>query len=404
MATRDPEWFNGFFLSPRQTVRFDPRMGEEQWQFEGGAFHDSLPNGRSSGILEVSPVSVKFICDHGEKEMPVTGLHAELGGSANRMLFLKHSDCEDWTFFTTDQKLMKHPVFAKDDRLAKSRKSVSRTRWMSRASAMVLVGGIVAIFLGLWWAKNPMAAAVAGKIPVEIEQKIGDTAFTSHATPSKLIQDQDILTDFKTLSEPLIEAIDSQRYTFEFHILEDSSLNAFALPGGKMAIHTGLILKAERPEEVLGVMAHELAHVEMQHSMRNLVEMVGMYAVISALFGDVSGIAAILVNNAPFLLQMKFSRDHEREADEKGFEYLSKANIDPRGLMEFFERIQQEHDESGMPDMDGALSVLTTHPATDERINNLNRLINSRKKSGPYRKFDLDFKGFQEKLRNQLNK
>ena len=76
-------------------MRFDPRVGEEQWQFEGGAFHDSLPNGRSSGILEVSPVSVKFVSDHGEKEMPVTGLHAELGGSANRMLFLKHPDCED---------------------------------------------------------------------------------------------------------------------------------------------------------------------------------------------------------------------------------------------------------------------------------------------------------------------
>ena len=63
---------------------------------------------------------------------------------------------------------MKHPVFAKDERLERSRKSVSRTRWMSRASAMVLVGGIVAVFLRLWWAKNPIAAAVAGKIPVEI--------------------------------------------------------------------------------------------------------------------------------------------------------------------------------------------------------------------------------------------
>ena len=138
--------------------------------------------------------------------------------------------------------------------------------------------------------------------------------------------------------------------------------------------------------------------------MRNLVEMVGMYAVVSALFGDVSGIAAILVNNAPFLLQMKFSRDHEREADEKGFEYLTKANIDPRGLIEFFLKIQKEHDESGMPDMDGALSVLTTHPATDERINNLKRLIDGQKNSGSYHKFDLDFKSFQERLRNRLNK
>jgi len=336
-------------------------------------------------------------------EMPITGLQTELGGSANRMLFLKHADHPDWTFFTTDRGIMDHPVFAKDARMAGARKSVRRTKWMSRASAFAFMGLIVAFILGLWWAKTPMAAAVAAQIPVEMEQKIGDAAFSSHAPSSKLVQDKEILEDFKKLSAPLIAAIDSKRYTFEFHILDDSSLNAFALPGGKMAIHTGLILKAERPEEVLGVMAHELAHVEMQHSMRNLVEMVGMYAVISAVFGDVSGIAAILVNNAPFLLQMKFSRDHEREADEKGFDYLMKSNIDPRGLVGFFNKIQHEHDESGMPDMDGALSMISTHPATAERIQTLNRLIDEKAGNGPYCKFDLDFKAFQERLRERLN-
>ena len=135
-----------------------------------------------------------------------------------------------------------------------------------------------------------------------------------------------------------------------------------------MAIHTGLLLKAESPEEILGVMAHELVHVEMQHSMRNLLEMLGLYVVISAVFGDVSGVAAILVNNAPYLLKMKFSRDHEREADTQGFEYLMKANLDPRGLVGFFGKIQQEQEESSMPNMEGALSILSTHPATDEAM------------------------------------
>jgi len=169
-----------------------------------------------------------------------------------------------------------------------------------------------------------------------------------------------------------------------------------------MAIHTGLLLKAEAPEEILGVMAHELAHVEMQHSMRNLVEMLGLYAVISAVFGDVSGTAAILVNNAPYLLKMKFSRDHEREADTRGFEYLMKANLDPRGLVEFFRKIQQEQQESSTPNMEGALSILSTHPATDERINNLNKLIEQKGGQGPYRKIDLDYGAFQERLRNHL--
>ena len=169
-----------------------------------------------------------------------------------------------------------------------------------------------------------------------------------------------------------------------------------------MAIHTGLLLKAESPEEILGVMAHELAHVEMQHSMRNLMEMVGLYAVISAVFGDVSGIAAILVNNAPYLLKMKFSRDHEREADTQGFEYLMKAKLDPRGLVDFFGKLQQEQEKSSMPNMEEALSVLSSHPATDERINNLNKLIEEKGGQGPYRKIDLDFGLFQAKLRNHL--
>ncbi|HCE04796.1 MAG TPA: peptidase M48, partial [Verrucomicrobiales bacterium] len=146
---------------------------------------------------------------------------------------------------------------------------------MSRAAALTFLGIVVAIALGLWWAKDPMAAAVAQKIPVEMEQKIGDAAFSSHAPANKLVTEEAILEDFKKLSDPLLEAVESERYTFEFHILEDPTLNAFALPGGKMAIHTGLILKAESAEEVLGVMAHEMAHVELQHSMRNLVEMVG---------------------------------------------------------------------------------------------------------------------------------
>ena len=374
-------------------------MGRNQWQFEGGAFHDSLPNGRSSGTLEVSPVSVKFVCDHGEMELSMSGLKVELGGSANRMLFLKHDDQPDWTFFTTDQAIMAHPVFAKDARMAGARKSVRRTRWLSRASAFTFLGIIVAIVLGLWWAKDPLAGAAARKIPVEMEKKIGDAAFSAHAPASNLVTDEEILADFKKLSDPLIEAIDSNRYTFEFHIIKDSSLNAFALPGGKMAIHTGLLLKAEAPEEILGVMAHELAHVEMQHSMRNLVEMLGLYAVISAVFGDVSGTAAILVNNAPYLLKMKFSRDHEREADARGFEYLMKAKLDPRGLVEFFRKIQQE---SSTPNMEGALSILSTHPATDERINSLRKLIEQKGGAGPYRKIDLDYGAFQERLRAHL--
>ena len=379
-------------------------MSEVQWQFEGGAFQESLPNGKTSGTLVVSPVSVKFVSEDGEVEMPVTGIQTELGGASNRMLFFKHAEQEGWTFFTTDQGILKHPVFAKDARMAGTRSRVRRARWLSRAATFTFLGFFVAIGLGLWWGKDPMAHAVAKRIPVEMEEKIGEAAFGSHAAANQLVKDEAVLEEFEKLSAPLIEAIGSTRYTFKFHIIEDSTLNAFALPGGTMAIHTGLLLKAGSAEEVLGVMAHELAHVEEQHGMRNLVEMVGLYAILSGLFGDVSGIAAVLVNNAPYLLSMKFSRDHEREADAVGFGYLMKANIDPRGMVNFFETIQKEQAEAEGLDMNGALSILSTHPATQERIDTLNALIKAKAGTGPYRKLGLDFEEFQGKLRGALNK
>ena len=186
---------------------------------------------------------MKFVSDYGQIEFPVSGLKVELGGSANRMLFLKHDDQPDWTFFTTDQAIMTHPVFARDERMAGARRSVRRTKWLSRASAFTFLGTTVAIVLGLWWSKDPMAAAVATKIPVEMEEKIGDAAFSSHAPSSKLVTDEEILADFKKLSDPLIEAIDSQRYTFEFHILKDSSLNASPCQGAKWLSIPGYYLK-----------------------------------------------------------------------------------------------------------------------------------------------------------------
>ena len=86
-----------------------------------------------------------------------------------------------------------------------------------------------------------------------------------------------------------------------------------------------------------------------------------------------------------------------------GFEYLMRANIDPRGLVSFFEKIKKESEESHLPDMDGALNVLSTHPATDKRIKSLKLLIQEKGRSGPYRKFNLDFMEFQKKLRDHLN-
>ena len=167
-----------------------------------------------------------------------------------------------------------------------------------------------------------------------------------------------------------------------------------------MAIHTGLLLKANSAEEVAGVMAHELAHVTEQHGVSNLIEAAGLYLLVTALFGDTTGLLAMIANNAPALLQMKFSRDHEREADKRGFEFLMAAEIDPQGMVSFFKKMHLHQEEKGtntIPDF------LSTHPATTKRINNLEQLIGNSLNRGNYTPIDLNYDAFKARLRKKLS-
>ncbi len=168
-----------------------------------------------------------------------------------------------------------------------------------------------------------------------------------------------------------------------------------------------MLLAADSPEEVLGVLAHELAHVTRQHGVRGIVQGLGLYATVSLFLGDVSGVAAILVNNAPFLLTQKFSRDHEREADEVGFRSLEAAGIDPRGMISFFEKLRQEEAKLKAQVPGGAaldaLGFLSTHPATAERARHLEALLAASPRKDGFTRTAVDFKAFQQAVRAHLS-
>jgi predicted Zn-dependent protease len=87
------------------------------------------------------------------------------------------------------------------------------------------------------------------------------------------------------------------------------------------------------------------------------------------LFGDTSGLAAVLADGSQLLLRQRYSRDFEREADDVAWQYLLKANIDPRGMIRFFDRLKKE--EQKYPQLRGSLQLLNTHPATAERMERL---------------------------------
>lgn len=175
-------------------------------------------------------------------------------------------------------------------------------------------------------------------------------------------------------------------YPLIVHVADHEMVNAFAAPGGHVVIMNGLILKAETPEEVAGVLAHEIGHVKHRHAEQNLVNAFGMQFLIGALIGGNVG------ETAHLLLRLSHSRDAEREADEEGIHLLEHAGLATGGFAAFFERFQkeaeereemlaaarkesgrEEDDEDGLFDslgsiLTGAGTLLSTHPPSEERI------------------------------------
>ena len=170
----------------------------------------------------------------------------------------------------------------------------------------------------------------------------------------------------------LLPVVKDSGYEFKFHIMDDTNVNAFAIPGGHVVILTGLLEAADSGEEVAGVLAHEMAHVTRRHSLRNIVKSAGLLIILQAALGDTSGLLGLATEASRFLLQQKFSRDFEREADETGWTYLVQAQVDPRGMTRFFEKLRDLMAESDTAAMEGALALANTHPTSQERIDRLN--------------------------------
>jgi len=160
------------------------------------------------------------------------------------------------------------------------------------------------------------------------------------------------------LTERLARAVDSP-YQFRVRVLDLKPVNAFALPGGYVFILRGLLEDAESPNEVAGVLAHEMGHVIRRHGTEALIRQVGLLIVFSAMFGEAGQGMADL---GAVLAGLAYSRDAELEADRTAVTLLQDAGLEVAGLASFFRRLESENG-----DLPGALSLLSTHPPSGER-------------------------------------
>lgn len=157
-----------------------------------------------------------------------------------------------------------------------------------------------------------------------------------------------------------------------FIVLDSEIQNAFALPDGTIVVYTGILKLMNNPDELVGLLGHEVAHINHRHSMKMLCRNLSGYIFVSTVLGDANGVMAVIGDNVNTLQSLSFSREFERQADTEGLKIVSLNKVNPKGMVRLFEQLQKI-DAIKIP------KFLSSHPVTSERIQYINDLIKAEK-------------------------
>jgi Zn-dependent protease with chaperone function len=239
-------------------------------------------------------------------------------------------------------------------RAGQRRSNVWRTvGWSALAIFLALPLLLILVFV---WQAERIAQSAASRISIEQETSLGGQAFAAMRGSLKLEESGPAYEAVQSIGTRLTQG---SKYRYRFHVATNDAINAFAVPGGIIVVHTGLIKATRRPEELAGVLAHEVQHVEQRHSLQAVIKDLGLRGLWLLVSGDIG--SGLVGQAAMQLTSLSFSRDAEAQADAKAFDALVEAGIDPSGMPDFFSIMSQQAGSTAPP------PFISTHPASEDR-------------------------------------
>ena len=362
-------------------------------------FGDKFPASGAPCLIQVEGqgLTVTFASDAAEGQsefISFSGLNVSAGGldhdqlvvkwagqKGERTLYLKSADVIR-TFRQAAPVHLNAP-------LERAAEQVRQVRHLHRMMWGIIGGIILTVVLGLWFGADLMVKFAVDRIPVEWEQKLGESAYRDFLSQQEVVKGSPAVSAVEEMTHRLIEQIPDNPYKFDVTVVKSDVVNAFALPGGYVVVFTGLMKKAESGEEVAGVLGHELNHVLQRHGLERIVKQLGLVAMVSIVLGDQQGLVGLMKQLGVELLALKFGREQETEADLTGLQLLHRAKIDPSGMITFFQRLS-EKDE-------GRTEWLSTHPMSRARAERLKAELAALPKKTPV-PFTFDWAKVQESL------
>ena len=227
------------------------------------------------------------------------------------------------------------------------------------------------------------------------EQSLGEELGAELSKELVLVEDPEVLEYVRGIGQKLTSVSMSSDKPYQFYVAEDPEVNAFAIPGWRLYIHTGLIAAAKDEAELAAVMAHEIGHAEKRHGTQQLTRQMGAQLILGVALGEeqtnAKKIAGLITNTGI----LSYGRSAEHEADDVAVHLLYRSGYDPNALPQFFETLLTINPTKPSR----VTSLFSTHPETQDRIRATQETIASLAPKTYTRGDAAAFKAIQDKLK-----
>lgn len=256
---------------------------------------------------------------------------------------------------------------------------------------------IVVVFFGIWFLLSQIDFITFFKIDKAksaTEKGIGDMIWDQIKTTEDIIVNDSIAKSLDKLLKPLCKENGIERDSLKVHIIKKDEVNAFALPDGHLVVYSGLIEASKNEQALIGVLGHEIAHIEHNHVMKKLSKEIGFSVLMSVTTGNnnkiISEIAHALSSSA-------YDRSLEKEADITSVEYMLKGKIDPAPFADFLYEMSFDNK------LESALSWVNSHPESEERAKYILEYIKGKKVSKKSLLTQTEWDSFKKSVKDYEN-
>jgi beta-barrel assembly-enhancing protease len=219
------------------------------------------------------------------------------------------------------------------------------------------------------WVVPFSMSVLIGFFPKEWEIELGKEFKKSFLSTEKIDS-----TNTELINKFYSHIKNDTEYPIYITVVDKDIKNAFALPGGEIVVYSKIIDDMKSYKELVALLSHETAHVQYRHSLQTLGNNLANYLIISTIFGDLTGVSAIIIDNAASLKQLSYSRTLESEADMYAYNLMRKNHVDTDGLLDLFNNLRKQSTDELQNDSNTP-EFLLTHPKLDSRMDDIRQRI-----------------------------